>query len=151
MSFTTTSTTASAHATCISAVPDKHGYVPPDACGSNYLYYPSYTAAMIFTILFVIATVLHGFQAFKYRKVSLSTIVFRGVLLTDVSDFRDFAGSLSWQAVGKWRLLCSEPSLHVISKIRAFSSFHRSCCYSPHFVSIRSRFLCIFFSDLAVR
>lgn len=53
----TATSTASATATCTSAVPDKNGYTPPDACGAIYPYYPSFAAAILFSILFGAATV----------------------------------------------------------------------------------------------
>lgn len=66
---TTTSLSPSATTPCVTATPAKYGYVPPDACNANYLYYPSFAAAIIFSVIFGIFLVIHCMQAFIYRKV----------------------------------------------------------------------------------
>ncbi|KAF2177081.1 RTA1-domain-containing protein [Zopfia rhizophila CBS 207.26] len=62
--ISTTSTTA----TCTTAVPGKHGYVPPEACNSNWAFSPSFEAAILFSVLFAILLLAHVFQAFWYKK-----------------------------------------------------------------------------------
>jgi hypothetical protein len=58
--------------------PDKNGYVPEWACNSNYNYYPSFAAALIFTILFGITTLLHIYQAFSHKKLRLCWTLIMG-------------------------------------------------------------------------
>ncbi|KAF8851215.1 RTA1 domain-containing protein, partial [Acephala macrosclerotiorum] len=55
--------------TCIMTLtPDKNGYVPPGTCNALYDYYPSFAAAVIFSVLFGILTVAHIVQAAMYKK-----------------------------------------------------------------------------------
>ncbi|TVY52979.1 Protein RTA1 [Lachnellula cervina] len=61
-------TTASASATCTSAIPDKNGHVDPSACNAIYEYYPSFAAAILFSGLLLAAAILHIFQAAKFKK-----------------------------------------------------------------------------------
>ncbi|KAJ7243549.1 RTA1 domain-containing protein [Mycena rebaudengoi] len=54
--------------TCIQTeIPDKNGYVPPGTCHSLYKFYPSFAAAILFSVLFGVTTVLHIAQAVKYK------------------------------------------------------------------------------------
>ncbi|EPE27950.1 RTA1-containing protein [Glarea lozoyensis ATCC 20868] len=54
--------------TCIQTiVPDKNGYVPPGTCGSNFAYYPSFSAAIATTVIFGILTGVHIFLAAKWK------------------------------------------------------------------------------------
>lgn len=62
--------TATSTATCVTATPGKYGYVPPDACNSNYNYFPNYGAAIAVTVLFGLVTLAHVVQAFVYKRVS---------------------------------------------------------------------------------
>jgi hypothetical protein len=56
--------------TCIQTItPDKNGYVPPGTCGALYNYYPSFTAAVVFAVLFGMLTVAHIAQAAVFKKV----------------------------------------------------------------------------------
>lgn len=64
-------TTASASATCTTAIPDKNGHVDPSACNAIYEYYPSFAAAILFSGLLLAAVILHIFQAAKFKKVSI--------------------------------------------------------------------------------
>lgn len=64
--FTYTPATSTCHPTVL---PDKNGYVPPDQCNALYSYYPSFGAAILFSVLFGIVTVAHIIQAFFYKKV----------------------------------------------------------------------------------
>jgi len=55
--------------TCTQTIkPDKNGYVPPGTCGSLYNYYPSFAAAIIFSVLFGAVMVVHIGQAAIYKK-----------------------------------------------------------------------------------
>jgi uncharacterized MAPEG superfamily protein len=74
----TATSTASATASCISVTPDKNGYVPEWACNSNYNYYPSFAAALIFAIIFGITTFLHIYQAFAHKKMRLCWVIIMG-------------------------------------------------------------------------
>ncbi|KAJ7116634.1 hypothetical protein C8R44DRAFT_879994 [Mycena epipterygia] len=48
-------------------IPDKNGYVPPGICYALYKFYPSFAAAILFSILFGAVTALHISQAVKYK------------------------------------------------------------------------------------
>lgn len=50
--------------------PDKNGFVPPSECNALYRFYPSFGAAILFSILFGIVTVTHISQAAAYKKAS---------------------------------------------------------------------------------
>jgi len=50
--------------------PDKNGYVPPGTCGALYEYYPSFGAAIFFSILFGVLSISHIFLAAKFKTVS---------------------------------------------------------------------------------
>ncbi|KAE9380241.1 hypothetical protein N431DRAFT_432526 [Stipitochalara longipes BDJ] len=78
LSSSTTTSTSSATPSCISVIPDKNGYVPEWACNSNYNYYPSFAAALIFAILFGITTLLHIYQAFTHKKLRLCWTLIMG-------------------------------------------------------------------------
>lgn len=75
---TTATSTASATASCISVTPDKNGYVPEWACNANYNYYPSFAAAIIFTVIFGLTTSVHIYQAFAYKKFRLCWTLLMG-------------------------------------------------------------------------
>ncbi|KAK0120003.1 hypothetical protein ONS95_011421 [Cadophora gregata] len=85
MSFTSslpssTATSASTSTpTCIRVKPDKNGYVPEWACDSNYMYYPSFTAAIVFSVAFGVCLLVHIFQAFHYSKKKLCWVLIMGV------------------------------------------------------------------------
>jgi hypothetical protein len=49
-------------------VPGKYGYVPPSACNANYAFSPSLSAAIAFSVLFAIVSVVQVAQAFLYKK-----------------------------------------------------------------------------------
>ncbi|KAJ7585078.1 RTA1 domain-containing protein [Mycena floridula] len=54
--------------TCVmTEIPDKNGFVPPGTCHALYDYYPSFAAAVLFSILFGAVSVLHIVQAAKYK------------------------------------------------------------------------------------
>ena len=57
--------------TCIQTItPDANGYVPPGTCGALWDYYPNFAAALLFAVLFATLTVIHIWQAARYKKVS---------------------------------------------------------------------------------
>ncbi|KAJ7307799.1 RTA1 domain protein [Mycena albidolilacea] len=54
--------------TCIQTeIPDKNGFVPPGTCHALYDFYPSFAAAVLFSLLFGVVTALHIAQAVKYK------------------------------------------------------------------------------------
>ncbi|KAK6599210.1 hypothetical protein ACHAPC_006832 [Botrytis cinerea] len=92
MSATTTiansvSTSASAESSCINVTPDKNGYVPEWACNANYNFNPSFAAAVIFTLLFFVVTIVHIFQAFYHKKLRLCWVLIMGCMW----EFTSFA------------------------------------------------------------
>ncbi|KAI0379042.1 hypothetical protein F5Y04DRAFT_290736 [Hypomontagnella monticulosa] len=55
--------------TCIQTIePDANGYLPPGTCNALWDYYPSFSAAMAFTVLFGLLTLAHLYQAIAHRK-----------------------------------------------------------------------------------
>jgi hypothetical protein len=57
--------------TCIQTItPDKNGYVPPGTCHALYDYYPSFAAALAFSVFFGILTIAHISQAAFFKTVS---------------------------------------------------------------------------------
>jgi hypothetical protein len=56
--------------TCIQTItPDKNGYVPPGTCNALYDYYPSFAAALVFSIFFGMLTIAHISQAAFFKTV----------------------------------------------------------------------------------
>lgn len=56
--------------TCIQTIePDANGYLPPGTCNALWDYYPSFSAAVAFTVLFGLLTLAHLYQAIAHRKV----------------------------------------------------------------------------------
>lgn len=53
---------------CITAVPDKNGYVPPEACNANYGFYPKWEDNCAFAVFFGLTTAAHLVQAVLYKK-----------------------------------------------------------------------------------
>ncbi|RDW67217.1 uncharacterized protein DSM5745_09083 [Aspergillus mulundensis] len=54
--------------TCTPTVtPDSNGYVPPGNCNALYAYYPSFAAAVAFSVLFGILLIAHFMQATIYK------------------------------------------------------------------------------------
>lgn len=63
--------------TCVQTIePDVNGYLPPGTCHALWDYYPSFSAALAFTILFGLLTLVHLYQSIVYRKVNLQTMSF---------------------------------------------------------------------------
>ncbi|KAH7350467.1 RTA1 like protein-domain-containing protein [Pyrenochaeta sp. MPI-SDFR-AT-0127] len=69
---TTTSIPSSTNSTsspsCTTAVPDRYGYVPADACNAQWAYSPSFTSAVAFSVVFGLATLSHILLAILHRK-----------------------------------------------------------------------------------
>lgn len=59
---------SSAPASCTTAVPGNYGYVPPDACNSNYNFNPQYAPAVAVAVIFGILTGVHVLLGFVFRK-----------------------------------------------------------------------------------
>jgi hypothetical protein len=56
--------------TCVQTFePDENGYLPPGTCNAHWNYYPSFSAAAAFAVLFAILTGLHVWQAATLKKV----------------------------------------------------------------------------------
>jgi hypothetical protein len=81
----TSATSSTATASCTTAVPGKYGYVPRDACNSNYTYYPNFAAAVAMSILFGIVFLGHLIQTVVYKK--RYTWVLLMMLLWEVLSF----------------------------------------------------------------
>ncbi|KAH8879439.1 hypothetical protein GQ53DRAFT_738679 [Thozetella sp. PMI_491] len=55
--------------TCIQTItPDANGYLPPGTCHALWPYYPNFSAAVAFTILYAVVTAVHIWQAITTRK-----------------------------------------------------------------------------------
>lgn len=61
-------TTSTATPSCTTAVPGKYGYVDPSACNAYYAFSPSFTAAIAFSVLFGIVTIIQITEAFLFKK-----------------------------------------------------------------------------------
>lgn len=68
---TPSKTAASAFASCTTAIPDKYGHVPIDACNSYYNFDPKFEPALAVAVLFGLFMVAHLVLAFIYKKVRL--------------------------------------------------------------------------------
>ena|SRR6266516_301480 len=68
-------------------VPDKNGHVPPDDPRAFYLYYPNFDAAIAFSAMFCLLTIVHLAQAISYRKVNTLCVGPKAVL-RDCLDFK---------------------------------------------------------------
>ncbi|KAH6664441.1 RTA1 domain-containing protein, partial [Halenospora varia] len=60
-------------------VPDSNGYVPPGTCGALYDFYPSFAAAVVFSLLFGALTMGHIWLAAKWKAGYLWVLIM-GVL-----------------------------------------------------------------------
>jgi hypothetical protein len=69
-------------------IPDKNGYVPPGTCNALWNYYPSFTAAFIFAILFCILTVVHIYQAASQKKKFCWVVIMAALWETIAFTFR---------------------------------------------------------------
>ncbi len=70
-----TRTSASATASCTTAVPGKYGHVPLDACNSYYGFDPSFAGNLAFAVLFGMSTIGHLVEAIIFKKVIISRIL----------------------------------------------------------------------------
>ncbi|CAJ2504720.1 Uu.00g121140.m01.CDS01 [Anthostomella pinea] len=75
--------------TCIQTItPDANGYLPPGTCNAIWDYYPSFSAAAAFAVIFGLLTALHIFQAIRYKKPFCWVIVMATVWETMAYVFR---------------------------------------------------------------
>ncbi|CAI9637053.1 unnamed protein product [Alternaria burnsii] len=68
MESRTNPSSAAATLQCTTAVPGPYGYVPPSSCNALYLYNLSFSAAVVFAILFGLLTIVHTLLAILHRK-----------------------------------------------------------------------------------
>lgn len=71
---TPTATSDSPSATCNTAVPDRYGHVPIDACNAYYSFYPSFAGNAVFAVLFGLTMLAHLGEAIHFKKVCVSTV-----------------------------------------------------------------------------
>ncbi|KAM0495436.1 hypothetical protein ACHAP8_008026 [Fusarium lateritium] len=56
--------------TCVQTYePDENGYLPPGTCNAHWNYYPNFSTAAVFAVLFAILTGAHIWQAARYKKI----------------------------------------------------------------------------------
>ncbi|KAF4982450.1 hypothetical protein FZEAL_1968 [Fusarium zealandicum] len=70
---------SSATASCTTAVPDKYGRVPVDACNSNYLFDPDFAANLAFAVFFGTTTLVHIIQAAIFKKRFCWVVIMGGI------------------------------------------------------------------------
>lgn len=93
--------------TCIQThEPDENGHLPPGTCNAHWDYYPSFSAAAAFAVLFAALTAVHVWQAAKYKKVRMLHL--RVIVMGELIFYSHGAGLLSWRAFGRRRLSRSE-------------------------------------------
>ncbi|KAF1845121.1 uncharacterized protein K460DRAFT_336979 [Cucurbitaria berberidis CBS 394.84] len=68
MATPTSTSTSTSEPTCVTITPGKYGYVPPEACNSQWNYSPSFASAVALAVLFGILTLSHIVLAFLHRK-----------------------------------------------------------------------------------
>jgi hypothetical protein len=81
------------------ATPGLDGYVPADACNALWVYFPNFTAAVAFSVLFGILTIAHLAQAILYRNGICWVIIMAALWETCAYAFRAL-GSKSQQSSG---------------------------------------------------
>ncbi|OBS21517.1 hypothetical protein FPOA_07854 [Fusarium poae] len=75
--------------TCVQThEPDENGYLPPGTCNAHWNYYPSFSAAAVFAVLFAILTGAHIWQAARYKKSWCWVIIMAGIWETTAFTFR---------------------------------------------------------------
>ncbi|RGP76960.1 hypothetical protein FLONG3_4898 [Fusarium longipes] len=75
--------------TCVQTFePDENGYLPPGTCNANWNYYPNFSAAAVFAVLFAILTGAHIWQAARYKKSWCWVIIMAGIWETTAFTFR---------------------------------------------------------------
>lgn len=90
---TTSTSSTTATAACVTMVPGHNGYVPEYACNANYNYYPSFAAAIIFTVFFGFTTFFHVYQASVFKKWRLCWPLIMGATWELVSFASRTAGT----------------------------------------------------------
>lgn len=63
-----THTSSTSTPSCTTAVPDRNGYVPVEACNAQWAYSPSFPAAIALAVLFGLLTLAHLTLAITFRK-----------------------------------------------------------------------------------
>jgi hypothetical protein len=81
------------------ATPGLDGYVPAEACNALWVYFPSFAAAVAFSILFGILTIAHLVQAVVYRNGFCWVITVAALWETGAYVFRAL-GSKNQQSSG---------------------------------------------------
>lgn len=71
--------TSPAPPTCTTALPSRHGYVPPTACNANYGFHPSWEWNLALAIAFFLTTLLHVAQMLASRKWFCWVVVMGGL------------------------------------------------------------------------
>ncbi|KAF2815906.1 uncharacterized protein BDZ99DRAFT_484717 [Mytilinidion resinicola] len=89
--------TATATASCTTAIPGKHGFVSdPMACNAYWSYNPSFAAAILFSVLFGLLLFTHIAEAFIYKK-TYTWVLLMGVAWEFVSFCTRAASTLNQQ------------------------------------------------------
>ncbi|OAQ87902.1 RTA1 domain-containingprotein [Purpureocillium lilacinum] len=70
---------ATSTATCTTAVPDRYGHVPGDACNAYYDFYPSFGGNLAFAALFAFSTVGHLVEAIVFKKRFCWVVIMGGL------------------------------------------------------------------------
>jgi hypothetical protein len=81
------------------ATPGLDGYVPADACNVLWVYFPKFSAAVAFAILFGVLTIAHVGQAVVYHKGFCWVLIMAGLWETGAYAFRAL-GSKNQQSLG---------------------------------------------------
>lgn len=98
-SIASSAAASSASPTCISVTPDSNGYVPEYACNANYNYYPSFSVAVFFAVLFGFTLLAHITQTILYRKFRLTWPLLMGAAWEFASFAVRSAGTKNQQSV----------------------------------------------------
>ena len=126
--------TATATPTCITAVPDKYGQVPVDACNSQWPFHPAFGPNLAWAVLMGLTTAVHLLQAVLYRKVRRrsASCLSVGVAGVDYGLYRNIAGFFLWGPRGRRRRLrCALPARGISSRRRTSSSARFSVSWRP--------------------
>ncbi|OAA75707.1 RTA1 domain protein [Akanthomyces lecanii RCEF 1005] len=88
---------------CITAVPDKNGYVPPEACNANYGFYPKWEDNCAFAAFFGLTAAAHLAQAVLYKKAGINAFIY--MVVSRLVYFLDSAKKVlriraTWMAKG---------------------------------------------------
>ncbi|EZF28976.1 hypothetical protein H109_07850 [Trichophyton interdigitale MR816] len=86
--------------TCTPTIaPDKNGWVPPSECNALYLYYPSFGAAIAFSVLFGAVMIVHFVQATIY-KAGFVWVILMGATWECIGFVARSAGTRDQQSSG---------------------------------------------------